>query len=73
MQPENSMYRKQTSKDLMEVFIRIGLIGFIVVMCVRIFAPFAGLTLWALILAVALYPLHQRLVKVLRGRQGRAA
>jgi predicted PurR-regulated permease PerM len=39
----------------------------------RIFAPFMGLMLWALILAVALYPLHRRLASMLGGRQGSAA
>lgn len=73
MQIENGMFRKLLSKDLMDVMIRVGLIAIVVVMCVRIFAPFASLVLWALILAVALYPLHQRLAKYLGGRQGRAA
>ena len=35
--------------------IRVGLIAFVVVMCVRVIAPFAGLVLWGLILAAALY------------------
>lgn len=73
MQIDNGVFRKLLSKDLMEVMIRVGLIAFVVVMCVRVFAPFAGLMLWALILAVALYPLHQRIAKYLGGRQGRAA
>ena len=57
----------------MDVLIRVGLIAFLVVICVRVFAPFMGLVLWALILAVALYPLHQRLANRFGGRQGRAA
>jgi len=40
---------------------------------VRVFAPFANLVLWALILAITLYPLHQRLAGWLKGRQGHAA
>jgi len=55
------------------VLIRAGLILFVVVVSVRVFAPFMGLILWGLILAAALYPLHQRLAKVLKGRQGRAS
>jgi predicted PurR-regulated permease PerM len=42
-------------------------------MCARIFAPFVNLMLWALILAIALYPMHQSLARRLGGRQGRAA
>ena len=73
MQVDESMFRKALSKDFTESVIRIGLIAFLVVMCVRVFAPFANLVLWALILAVALYPLHQRLARWFRGRQGPAS
>lgn len=73
MQIDNSTVRKLLSRDFMNAVIRIGLIAFLVVMCVRVFAPFANLVLWALILAIALYPLHQRLARWFGGRQGRAA
>lgn len=61
------------AKNLTDVFIRLGLIAFLVVMSVRIFSPFMGLMLWALILAVTLYPLHQRWANKMSGKQGRAA
>jgi len=73
MQTDSATLRKLLSQDLMDVIIRGSLIAFVVVMCVRIFAPFAGLMIWALILAVALYPLHRQLAKRLGDRQGRAA
>nr|MBS0020115.1 AI-2E family transporter [Gammaproteobacteria bacterium] len=73
MQLDNATFRKLLSQDLVEVMIRVGIIAFVVVMCVRIVAPFAGLVLWALILAVSLYPLQRRLAERLRGRQGGAA
>jgi len=73
MQEKESVSRTPLPKDLTDTIIRIGLIAVLVVMCVRIFAPFANLMLWALILAIALYPLHQSLARRLGGRQGRAA
>jgi predicted PurR-regulated permease PerM len=73
MQLDNATVRKLLSKDLTETLIRFGLIAFLVVVCVWIFDPFAELALWALILAVALYPLHQRLANRLNGRQGLSA
>jgi predicted PurR-regulated permease PerM len=73
MQTDYSMFQKLLSKNFTDAMIRIGLIAFLVVMCFRIFAPFANLMLWALILAITLYPLHQRLTKSLKGRQGRAS
>jgi len=73
MQTDSATIRKLLSKDLTDVLIRVGMIVLVVILCVRIFAPFAPLMLWALILAVALYPLHRRLADRLGGRQGLAA
>lgn len=65
--------RRLLSEDLVEVFIRIGLITLLVFVCIRIFAPFATLMLWGLILAVALYPLCRRIAARLGGRTSVAA
>lgn len=73
MQLDSAMLKKLVSRDLMDLFIRLGVIVALVALCLRIFAPFMGLLTWALILAVALYPLHQWLANRLGGRQGRAA
>ena len=73
MSNDNSESRQLEQRDLIEVFIRVGLILAIVVLCARVFAPFFGLMLWALILAIALYPIHQKLAGKLGGRQGRAS
>ena len=42
-------------------------------LCYQVFAPFLTLMVWALILAVAMYPLHQWLARRIGGRQGLAA
>ena len=73
MQLDNSTVRKLLSKDFTDAVVRIGLIAVLVILCVRVFAPFAALVLWALILAIALYPLHRRFAQRLGGRQGCAA
>jgi predicted PurR-regulated permease PerM len=73
MQLDSSSLRKCLTEDLMNTVIQIGLIVFLIVMCARIFAPFSGIILWGLILAVALYPLHKGIAKRFGGRQGRAA
>jgi hypothetical protein len=58
---------------LLEVLIRAGLILAMVLLCYRVFSPFLTLMVWALILAVTLYPLHQALANRIGGRQGLAA
>lgn len=73
MQTEAATFKKLLSADLMDLMIRVGLVAILVVVCLRIIAPFGGVVLWALILAIALYPVHQSLARRLGGRSGRAA
>ena len=73
MQVDDSVLQKILSKDFPDALIRIGLIIFLIIMCVRVFAPFTNLMLWGGILAITLYPLHQRLAGWLGGRQTCAA
>jgi len=58
---------------LLDVLIRAGLILALALLCYRIFAPFLVLMVWALILAVTLYPLHQAVARRIGERQGLAA
>ncbi|HVE38536.1 MAG TPA: AI-2E family transporter [Planctomycetota bacterium] len=58
---------------LLDVLIRAGLLAALVLLCYRVFSPFLTLMAWALILAVALYPLQQRLARRLGERQGLAS
>ncbi len=73
MEFNKTLVRKLLSDDLTEVLIRVGIITFMVIMSVRVVMPFAGIVLWGLILAVTLYPLHQRLAARIGDRQGGAA
>ena len=59
--------------SLLDVLIRAGLILALVLLCYRVFAPFLVLMVWALILAVALYPLQQAVARRIGERQGLAA
>jgi len=64
---------KRLSGRLLDVFIRAGALFALAVLCYDIFAPFISLMAWALILAVALYPFHQKVARKMGGKQGRAA
>jgi predicted PurR-regulated permease PerM len=73
--PGNPDYEpgQDLTSRLLDVLIRAGLIAAMVVLCYQIFSPFLTLMVWALILAVTLYPLHQFLASKIRGKQGLAA
>jgi predicted PurR-regulated permease PerM len=64
---------QRATSGLLDVLIRAGLILALVMLCYQVFAPFLTLMVWALILAVALYPLHQYLADRMGGKQGLAA
>jgi len=61
------------ARKLLNVFVRTGLILVLVINCYHIFAPFLNLMLWAVIMAINMFPLHQRLARRLGDRPGRAA
>jgi predicted PurR-regulated permease PerM len=69
----NPQLQTLLSRRLLDVLIQAGLVIALVVFCYKIFSPFMTLMLWALILAVTLYPMHQLLANKLGGKQGRAA
>ena len=69
MDTDPATLRKLVTADLTETLIRVGLIAFLLVVCVRVFMPFAGLVGLAMILAIALYPLYEWMVRMLGGRR----
>jgi len=73
MELDKDQIRQVMAKDLTEVLIRVGIIAAMVYLSLDVFSPFIGLVLWGLILAVTLYPLHQRLAAKIGNRQGWAA
>ena len=72
MQP-TPFNEKVLSRGLLDVLIRAGLIGVLVIFCFNIFRPFLDLMLWSVILAITLYPLHGLLKRKLGNSDARAA
>ena len=70
--PEDEFERRFPSQ-LLDVLIRAGLLGVFAILCWRVFSPFLTLLLWAVILAVTLYPLHQSIARRLGGKHGLSA
>src|SRR5690349_4518508 len=64
---------QRVASRLMDVLIRAGLIVALAALCYRVFSPFLTLMVWALILAVAMYPLQLALAAKIGNRQGLAA
>lgn len=73
MSTDVSVMRKLLSHDGLDLLIRFGLIVVLVILCDRILGPFWSILIWGLILAVALYPLQQKLARKMGGKDGKAA
>ena len=69
----NGTFDSRDQGRLLDVLIRAGLILALVMLCYQIFSPFLVLMVWALVLAITLYPLNQALARRLGGRKGWAA
>ncbi|AZY49819.1 AI-2E family transporter [Bordetella avium] len=61
-------FQQLLSRSLLDLIIRVSLIGGLVYWCYRVAEPFIGLLLWSMILAVTLAPIHERLARWLGGR-----
>lgn len=69
----STVVEKRLVARFLDMFIKLGLILALGSFCFTIVSPFMNMLLWALILAVTLYPLHQRFASRMGGKQGRAA
>ena len=68
-----SVLEERFAARLLDVLIRAGLVLAMAVLVYRVFSPFLTLTVWAVILAVTLYPLNRLIARRVNGRQGIAA
>jgi predicted PurR-regulated permease PerM len=73
MNPSDRETELRQASRLLDVLIRAGLIVALTLLCYRIFAPFLTIMVWAVILAIMLYPLQQSLARRLGNRPGLAA
>jgi predicted PurR-regulated permease PerM len=71
-QPDDGFERRAPS-SLWDTLMRVGLIIALIVLCFQVFAPFLHLTVWSIILAVTLFPLHRMLARRIGGKQGLAS
>jgi len=59
---------RQFSRNMMTSFIQIATLVILVSACLVIVGPFVAIIVWGIILAVAVFPLHNKLTAVLGGR-----
>ncbi|GAB3277926.1 AI-2E family transporter [Parahaliea aestuarii] len=70
MQPTDA---SRTPTHLIDAAVRLGLLFMLAWFSAKVFSPFLGLMVWAMVLAIALYPLNERIARSLGCSGGRAA
>lgn len=71
--PDHSDEDRAFLNRAIEVSIRVGLVGLLVLWCLMIVRPFIQPVVWGIVIAVAAQPLHQMIARRLGGRAGPAA
>ncbi len=69
----NTTLDHQFVRNAMEASIRIGIVVVLVLWCFSIIKPFLGMTLWGMIIAIAVAPGYENLAARLGNRRGLAA
>ncbi|WP_019027333.1 AI-2E family transporter [Colwellia piezophila] len=57
------------NRKIIDITIKIGAMAIILFWCIAIIKPFVLITVWAAILAVALFPLHAKLTSMVKGNK----
>jgi len=70
---EDPNNQPMTKLEFTDAMIVLGLTAGLIILCFQVFAPFMGIMLWALIIAVMLFPAHEKLASRMGGRQGRSS
>lgn len=71
--PETTSPFTAKSRQIIHLAIQLLALTFLIKWCFDILAPFITPIIWAAILAISLFPLHQRLTKLLKGKSVLAA
>jgi len=72
-QENDSVDNKVFNRRVIDIAIKLGALALILTWCFQIIRPFILLVMWGAILAVALFPLHEKLTSVLKGKKSLAS
>ncbi|MGL5111348.1 MAG: AI-2E family transporter [Flavobacterium sp.] len=68
MDKQNSNVKETQFGQLTDTIIRLGILFLIVYWCYSILKPFILVLVWAVVIAIAMYPIYKTSVKLFRGR-----
>jgi len=56
-------------EKIVDTIIRLGVLALLLMWCFDILKPFVLILIWAVVIAIAIYPVHKFFVKIFRGRK----
>ena len=65
--------RDQLTATWIDLAIRVAVLGLLLYLSFLLIRPFITIAIWSVVLAVALYPTYERIVRLLGGRRKLAA
>lgn len=69
MEPTNTNSASYNFEKIVDTLIRLGVLSLLLMWCFDILKPFVLILVWAIVIAIAIYPVHAIFVKVFRGRK----
>ena len=72
-QENDSSDNRAFNRRVIDITIKLGALALILTWCFQIIRPFILLVMWGAILAVALFPLHQKLTSLFKGKKSLAS
>jgi len=69
MEPNQSNTANYNFEKIVDTIIRLGVLGVLLMWCFDILKPFVLILVWAVVIAIAIYPVHNFLIKIFKGRR----
>ncbi|MBA4318753.1 MAG: hypothetical protein C0412_10160 [Flavobacterium sp.] len=69
MEPTNTNSISYNFEKIVDTLIRLGVLSLLLMWCFDILKPFVLILVWAIVIAIAIYPVHKFFVKIFRGRK----
>lgn len=69
MEPTNTNSSAYHFEKIVDILIRIGVLLFLLMWCFDILRPFILILIWAIVIAIAIYPIHVLLTKIFRKKK----
>ena len=68
MESKNTNSSSYNFEKIVDTLIRLGVLSLLLMWCLDILRPFILILIWAIVIAVAIYPIHTFLSKIFKGR-----